>query len=56
MNYSNLGGYAKIPMFGYTDDTIAHHGVSSHNSVAFLQKPFSFTALACKVREVLDAA
>ncbi len=43
-------------MSGYTDDTIAHHGVSSNNGVAFLQKPFSFTTLARKVREVLDAA
>ncbi len=43
-------------MSGYTDDTIAHHEVSSNNGVAFLQKPFSFTTLTRKVREVLDAA
>jgi two-component system, cell cycle sensor histidine kinase and response regulator CckA len=37
---------------GYTDDTIAHHGVLEPG-VAFLQKPFSPSALGHKVSEVL---
>jgi PAS domain S-box-containing protein len=41
-------------MSGYTDDSMIHrHGFDT--SFAFLQKPFSSTALAAKVREVLDA-
>ncbi len=38
---------------GYTDDAIVHHGVLNPDT-PFLQKPFSPTALARKVREVLD--
>jgi DNA-binding response OmpR family regulator len=41
-------------MSGYTDSTIAHHGVLEAG-VAFLQKPFSLRALARKVRAVLDS-
>jgi PAS domain S-box-containing protein len=40
---------------GYTDDAILHQGVSE-TGTAFLPKPFSPSALAHKVREVLDAA
>ncbi|WP_439627104.1 PAS domain S-box protein [Gemmata sp.] len=41
-------------MSGYTDDAVVRHGVLSQQA-NFLQKPFSPVALACKVREVLDA-
>ena len=40
-------------MSGYTANAIAHHGVLDSDK-AYLQKPFRATALAQKVREVLD--
>ena len=38
---------------GYTDDSVVRYGVLEEH-VAFLQKPFTPTSLAQKVREVLD--
>ena len=38
---------------GYTEDVVLRHGVL-HDNVAFMHKPFSPSALAQKVREVLD--
>ncbi len=39
-------------MSGYTENAIAHHSVLVPGT-AFLQKPFSLTAMAAKIREVL---
>jgi len=41
-----------IFMSGYTDDAIVRHGVQEEG-VVFLQKPFSLSTLARKIREVL---
>jgi PAS domain S-box-containing protein len=41
-------------MSGYIDDSVVRQGVNK-NEVSFLQKPFSPSSLAKKVREVLDA-
>lgn len=40
-------------MSGYTADVISHHGVLE-DGVNFIQKPFSISDLAARVREVLD--
>jgi DNA-binding NtrC family response regulator len=41
-------------MSGYTDERVVHHGLLE--TVAFLQKPITPTALATQVRKVLDEA
>jgi CheY-like chemotaxis protein len=45
-------GLKVLFMSGYTEDAVVRHGVQTAE-VAFLQKPFSPTALARKVRELL---
>ena len=40
-------------MSGYADEAVARHGVLDPGT-AFMEKPFTPTALASKVREVLD--
>ncbi|MDB6019026.1 MAG: Blue-light-activated protein [Pedosphaera sp.] len=52
---SQLPQIKVLLMSGYTDDALAHHGVLEEG-LSFLEKPFSPSALARKVREVLDAA
>ena len=42
-------------MSGYTDDAITHHGVLEPGT-AFLEKPFTPTILASKVRQILDTS
>ncbi len=47
-------GLKVLFMSGYTDDAVVRHGVLEAD-YAFLQKPFTSTVLAQKVRAVLDA-
>jgi len=52
---SRQPGLKIIYMSGYTADVIAHRGVLDAG-VAFIQKPFSRSEIATKVRSVLDGA
>lgn len=47
-------GLRVVFMSGYTEETIAHHGVETASS-AFIAKPLMTDALLEKVRQVLDA-
>lgn len=49
-----IPGIKRLFMSGYTANVIAHHSVLD-KGVEFIQKPFSETELASKVRAVLDA-
>ena len=46
-------GIKQLYISGYTADAVLRHGVLEPGT-AFLQKPFSPAALACKARELLD--
>jgi PAS domain S-box-containing protein len=46
-------GLKVLFMSGYTENTIAHHGMLD-KGIFFLQKPFTIQALVLKVRKVLD--
>jgi two-component system cell cycle sensor histidine kinase/response regulator CckA len=48
-------GHKVLFTSGYTDDAIVRHGVLEAGT-PFIQKPFSASDLAVKVRKVLDAA
>ena len=47
-------GIRTLFMSGYTEETMNQHGFSSR-SAGFIQKPFSASTLAKKVRQILDA-
>jgi CheY-like chemotaxis protein len=51
----NRPGMKVLFTSGYTEDVIVHHGVLD-DEVSFLGKPYSPSALAKKIREVLDEA
>jgi two-component system cell cycle sensor histidine kinase/response regulator CckA len=46
---------AVLYLSGYSNDAVFRRGIET-SAEAFLQKPFTAHSLACKVREVLDAA
>ncbi|MBE7462704.1 MAG: PAS domain S-box protein [Planctomycetes bacterium] len=48
-------GLKCLYMSGYTNDTIVRHGVTDEGAT-FIEKPFSPTDVASKIRDLLDAA
>jgi len=48
-------GIKVLFMSGYTDHAVIHNG-PLENGVHFLQKPFTPSSLATKIREILDEA
>jgi two-component system, cell cycle sensor histidine kinase and response regulator CckA len=42
-------------MSGYADQAVVHHGILKSDAV-LLQKPFTLSALALKLREILGSA
>ena len=53
MAHAMRPGLKILFLSGYTDDVVLRHGIEG-SELDFLQKPFTPTALAAKVREVLD--
>lgn len=47
-------GIKVLYMSGYTDQAVVHHGILENDAV-LLQKPFTVTTLASKLREILSA-
>jgi two-component system cell cycle sensor histidine kinase/response regulator CckA len=48
-------GIKILYMSGYTDQAVVHHGILENDAV-LLQKPFTLTTLAAKLREILSEA
>jgi hypothetical protein len=54
-SYSRQLPFLFFFLSGYTNNVMVHHDVIE-TSTNFIQKPFTFDALAHKVRELLNAA
>jgi DNA-binding NtrC family response regulator len=46
-------GIKVLYMSGYTDQAVVHHGILEDDAI-LLQKPFTVTTLATKLREILE--